>query len=51
MEPHEAVDRLAARRIIGSVAPYATRYVRLAPCILNSREEVEAALRAVRELA
>ncbi len=51
MEPHEAVDRLAARRIIGSVAPYASPYVRLAPCILNSPEEVEAALRAVRELA
>lgn len=51
MEPHEAVDRLAAHRIVGSVTPYATKYVRLAPCILNSPEEVEAALRAVRELA
>jgi selenocysteine lyase/cysteine desulfurase len=51
MDPHEAVERLGTRRVIGSVTPYATRYVRLAPCILNSPEEVEAALRAVRGLA
>ena len=51
MDPHEIVDRLARRRIVASTSPYAVTYARLAPCILNSSEEVDVCLRAVRDLA
>ncbi len=51
MDPEEVVERLAERRIVGSVTPYATRYARLAPGILNDGPEIEAALSAVRDLA
>jgi selenocysteine lyase/cysteine desulfurase len=51
MDPHEVVERLRERRIVGSVTPYATRYARLAPSILNNPDEIDAALRAVRALA
>ena len=46
----EVVQALAARRIVASVTPYATRYVRLGPGIVNSRAEVTAAVRAVAAL-
>ena len=36
-DPDEVVRRLAARRIVASVTPYARRYVRLGPGIVNSR--------------
>jgi isopenicillin-N epimerase len=47
----EAVAALRSRNVIASAAPYATRYVRLTPSILNSEAEVQAALATVRELA
>jgi selenocysteine lyase/cysteine desulfurase len=48
----EAVDFLRTRhRVVASVTPYAEEYVRLGPSIANGPEDVEAALRAVRELA
>ncbi len=50
MAPDQVVDRLAARRIHGSTTPYATSYARLAPCILNTEDEVDRALRAVADL-
>ncbi len=46
-----AVARLRERRIVASVAPYATRYLRLAPSLLTSPEEVDETLRAVHELS
>ena len=46
-----AVGRLAERGVIATVTPYATTYARLAPSILNSPEEVDAAIAAVREIA
>lgn len=51
MNPYGAVRRLRERRIVATVTPYAARYVRLAPSIRNSPEEVDAVLRAVRTLA
>jgi isopenicillin-N epimerase len=51
-DPREVVDRLLAEhRVIASVTPYATEYVRLGPSIVNTEEDVERALRAVRRLA
>jgi selenocysteine lyase/cysteine desulfurase len=49
--PHDAVKRLRERKIVASVAPYATPHVRLTPSICNTPAEVDAALRAVREIA
>jgi selenocysteine lyase/cysteine desulfurase len=51
MKPQEAVDRLRQRRIIASETPYATQYVRVAASVLNTPQEVDAALRAIRALA
>jgi selenocysteine lyase/cysteine desulfurase len=49
-DPGEVVARLASRGIIASVTPYAVRYVRLGPGIVNTPEHVEAAVRAIRSL-
>ena len=48
--PDDVVQRLAARRIIASTSPYRPSHVRLAGSLLNTPEEVDAAVRAVREL-
>lgn len=45
------VERLAARRIHATAAPYAVSYARLAAGVMNTPEEVDTALAAVRELA
>ncbi|APR76238.1 Aminotransferase, class V [Minicystis rosea] len=50
MEPRAVVKRLAAARVIATTTPYATSYARLAPGLINTPEDVEAALRAVRAL-
>ena len=49
-DPAEVVSRLAARGIVASVTPYATRYVRLGPGIVNTPEHVDAAVRAISAL-
>jgi selenocysteine lyase/cysteine desulfurase len=49
--PEAVVERLAAKRIVASTSPYKPSYVRLAGSLLNTPDEVEAAVRAVRELA
>jgi selenocysteine lyase/cysteine desulfurase len=47
-DPFAFVDRLYARqRIVASVTPYAARYVRLGPSILNTPAEVDRVVRAV----
>ena len=48
--PEDVVQRLGARRIIASTSPYKPSYVRLAGSLLNTPEEVDMAVRAVREL-
>jgi isopenicillin-N epimerase len=50
-DPSEVVSRLASRRIVASVTPYAVRYVRLGPGIVNTPEHVDAAVAAVASLA
>jgi selenocysteine lyase/cysteine desulfurase len=50
MKPEEVVERLLARRVIASTAPYAHSCVRLAPSLLNSPEEIETTLREIRAL-
>lgn len=51
MEPGKAVERLAQRSIVASRSPYARSYARLAGSLLVNEEQVDDALRAVRELA
>ncbi len=53
MKPDGVVERLKQRKVIASVTPrpYGVDYARLSPSLLTSPEEVDAALRAVRELA
>jgi selenocysteine lyase/cysteine desulfurase len=46
----QVVQRLASRRIVATVTPYATSYARLAPGLLNSPAEVDAVLEAIRAL-
>ena len=47
----ETVHKLHARKVIASSSPYKISKARLAPCLVNDEREVEAALRAVREIA
>src|SRR6185369_11189771 len=49
--PEEVVKRLLERRVVASTSPYKVSYARLAPSLVNSPDEVETALRAVREIA
>jgi selenocysteine lyase/cysteine desulfurase len=49
-DPSEVVSYLSSRRIVASVTPYAVRYVRLGPGIVNTPEHVDAAVRAIRRL-
>lgn len=50
MTPPEVVARLHEKHIIGSTSPYRESYARLTPCIINTEEEVEACIRAVKEI-
>jgi selenocysteine lyase/cysteine desulfurase len=50
LTPEAVVEKLAARRIVASTSPYRPSYARLAGSLLNTPEEVHAAVRAVREL-
>jgi selenocysteine lyase/cysteine desulfurase len=50
LAPEDVVRRLAERRIVASVTPYAQRYVRLGPGIVNSPAEIDSALRAIAAL-
>ncbi|MDH5833416.1 aminotransferase class V-fold PLP-dependent enzyme [Luteimonas kalidii] len=49
--PAEVVKQLLARRIIASTSPYAITYARLAPSLVNTGDEVDRAVRAVREIS
>jgi selenocysteine lyase/cysteine desulfurase len=47
-EPADVVERLRAKhRVIATVTPYRTQYVRLGPSIVNDEDDVDAAARAV----
>lgn len=47
--PRTVVNWLSRRRIIATVTPYARRHLRLTPSLLNTPDEVEAVLRALRD--
>jgi selenocysteine lyase/cysteine desulfurase len=51
LKPEEVVKQLLARNIIASTSPYAITYARLAPSLVNTPEEVDKAVRAVREIS
>lgn len=50
MAPRQVVGKLRERGIVGSVTPYATKYVRLAPSLINSPVEIEKTLGEIRNL-
>ena len=47
---NETVHKLHARKVVASSSPYKISHARLAPSLVNDEREVEAALRAVREI-
>jgi isopenicillin-N epimerase len=51
MEPIPVVLKLLEKKIVASITPYSTLYVRLAPSLLTSPEDVDNTLRAVAQLA
>ena len=51
MRPDDVVARLKERRIVGSVAPYAIRHVRLTPSIYNTPADIDQALAQLRAVA
>ena len=51
LTPAEVVKQLLARRIIASTSPYAITYARLAPSLVNTPEQVDQAVRAVRAIS
>jgi selenocysteine lyase/cysteine desulfurase len=51
VKPADVVKRLLARNIIASTSPYAITYARLAPSLMNTPEQVEQAVRAVRGIS
>jgi selenocysteine lyase/cysteine desulfurase len=48
---NETVHKLHAKKVVASSSPYRISKARLAPCLVNDEREVEAALRAVGEIA
>jgi len=46
----ETVTKLLARKVVASTSPYKVSYARLAPSLVNDERDVDAALRAVREI-
>ena len=51
IKPDDMVKQLLAKHIIASTSPYAVTYARLAPSLVNTTEQVDAAVRAVREIS
>ena len=51
MSAAETVARLGASGIVATVTPYATTHARLAPSVVNTPEEVDVAIEALREIA
>jgi selenocysteine lyase/cysteine desulfurase len=50
LAPRAVVEKLRQRGIVGSVTPYATKYVRLAPTLINSPGEIDRTLAEIRNL-
>jgi isopenicillin-N epimerase len=50
MKPEEVVKRLLEQRIVASTTPYRVSYARVACSIVNTAQEVESVLRAIRNV-
>ena len=50
LAPRTVVEKLRQRGIVGSVTPYATKYVRLAPSLINSPGEIDRTLEEISRL-
>jgi selenocysteine lyase/cysteine desulfurase len=50
LQPEEVVKKLLTKNIIASTTPYGKSYARLAAGIMNSKDDVKAAVRAVEQL-
>ena len=50
MKPEEVVKRLLEQRIVASTTPYRVSYARVACSIVNTVQEVETVLRAIRNV-
>jgi isopenicillin-N epimerase len=50
LAPRQVVEKLRQRGIVSSVTPYATKYARLAPSLINSPKEIETTLAEIRKL-
>jgi isopenicillin-N epimerase len=50
MKSDAVVKKLLEKSIIASTAPYKNSYARLAPSLLNTPEEIDTTLKAVRDL-
>jgi selenocysteine lyase/cysteine desulfurase len=50
MKPEQVVKRLLDQRIVASTTPYRVSYARLACSVVNTPQEVDTVLRAVREI-
>ncbi len=50
LTPRQVVEKLRQCGIVGSVTPYATKYARLAPSLINSPKEIDTTLEEVRKL-
>jgi isopenicillin-N epimerase len=51
MQPKAVVKRLLQHRIVASTTPYGTSFARLAPSVVNTPNEIDATLRAIRAMA
>jgi selenocysteine lyase/cysteine desulfurase len=50
MKPEQVVKRLLDQRIVASTTPYRVSYARLACSVVNTPQEVDMVLRAIRQL-
>ena len=50
MKPEQVVKHLLDQRIVASTTPYRLSYARLACSVVNTPQEVDTALRAIRDL-
>ncbi len=50
MPPAEVIEKLGNNQIVASTTPYRESYARIAPCIINTEEEVMQCLEAVEDL-
>jgi selenocysteine lyase/cysteine desulfurase len=49
--PQQVVENLLTKKIIASTSPYAVSYARVAPSLVNTPEEVDRTVAAIRSLA